>query len=138
VALVTHFSQLRVYHSGFDSAMRIFELTKRWPPEEKYGLTRQIRDSSRSVCGQIAEAWRRRRYPAHFISKLADADAEAAETQNWLLFAHACGYITAELKDELWATYEEIMRGLVGMMNNSDSWCGPANLVREEVAEYVV
>ena len=138
VAYVTHFTELRVYKLAFEAAMRIFELTKKWPPEEKYALTSQIRNSSRSVCGQIAEAWRRRRYPAHFTSKLADSDSEAAETQNWLLFAVQCGYMSAADKQSLWNSYEEIARGLVGMINNAETWCGPANLVRETVAEYVV
>ena len=71
---VKSYSELRVYQLAFEAAMTIFELSKRWPPEEKYSLTDQIRRSSRSVCGNIAEAWRKRRYPAHFVSKLSDAD----------------------------------------------------------------
>lgn len=136
MALVRHFSELRVYQLAFDAAGDVFEMTKRWPADEKYALTSQIRNSSRSVCGQIAEAWRKRRYPAHFVSKLTDADGEAAETQNWLLFAEACRYIDASEKQRLWNTYEEIARGLVSMMTNTDSWCGPAQTVREDHTDY--
>jgi four helix bundle protein len=82
----THF-ELEVYKKAFDSAMRIFELSKSLPLEERYSLTDQVRKSSRSVCANIAEAWRRRRYPANWVSKLGDSEAEAAETQTWLKFA---------------------------------------------------
>ena len=87
MSMVKHFRELRVYSEAFDSAMRIFEYSKKWPKEEKYSLTDQNRRSSRSVCEQIAEAWRKRRYIAHFRSKLTDADSEAAETQD-LYFAY--------------------------------------------------
>ena len=104
--------------------------------EERYSLTDQIRRSSRSVCGCIAEAWRKRRYPNHFVSKLTDADGEAAETQNWLGFARACGYVTASQHDDFFNRYERIARGLVRMMSEPDDWCGPSMLVREERADY--
>lgn len=126
--LVTHFSELDVYKGAFAAAMRIFELSRHWPKEELYSLTDQIRRSSRSVCGCIAEAWRKRRYPSHFVSKLTDADSEAAETENWLTFARHCGYLRQEDHDDLWKQYESITRGLVGMMTHADSWCGPARL----------
>ena len=84
---IRHFRQLEVYQLAMDSVMQIFEVSKRFPPEEKYSLTDQIRRSSRSVCTNIAEAWRKRRYPNAFVSKLSDADAEAAETQVWLEYA---------------------------------------------------
>ncbi len=87
MALVKHFKELRVYQHAFAAATRIYRLSKRWPAEERYSLTDQIRRSSRSVCANIAEAWRKRRYPAHFVSKLSDSDSEAAETQVWLDFA---------------------------------------------------
>src|SRR4051812_14432016 len=109
--------------------MRIFELSKKWPPEKRYSLTDQVRRSSRSVCGSIAEAWRKRRYPNHFISKLSDADSEAAETQNWVSFAHACGYLGEDQKEELLKAYEQIMAGLVNMMTRPDNWCGPSQRV---------
>lgn len=79
--MVKHFRELRVYQMAFDAAMHLFELSKKWPKEERYSLTDQIRRASRSVCANIAEAWRKRRYVAHFRSKLTDADSEAAETQ---------------------------------------------------------
>ena len=94
MALVKHFKELRVYRQGFAAASRIYELSKRCPKEERYSLTDQVRRSSRSVCANIAKAWRKRRYPAHFVSKLSDSDSEAAETQAWLDLALDCGYIT--------------------------------------------
>lgn len=100
--------------------MTLFELSKQWPVEERYSLTDQVRRSSRSVCANIAEAWRKRRYPNHFISKLSDADSEAAETENWIRFAAACGYITDEQHNELKSTYELIIRGLTAMISQSD------------------
>jgi len=118
--------------------MRIFECSKKWPKEERYSLTDQIRRSSRSVCEQIAEAWRKRRYPAHFRSKLTDADSEAAETQSWLGFALSCGYITQEVFDELDEVYERVSGGLVNMIANADQWCTSHSRVREDGVEYNV
>jgi four helix bundle protein len=129
--MVKHFRELRVYREAFDAAMRIFECSKAWPKEERYSLTDQIRRSSRSVCEQIAEAWRKRRYTAHFRSKLTDADSEAAETQSWLEFALHCHYITQEIFDELDAAYEKVSGGLVNMMANAEQWCVSINEVRE-------
>src|SRR5213078_4192966 len=94
VAKITTHSQLDVYRKAFDTAMRIFRLSKKFPKEEIYSLTDQIRKSSRSVCSNLAEAWRKRRYEAAFISKLSDAEAEAGETQSWLEFAVQCEYMT--------------------------------------------
>jgi four helix bundle protein len=128
MTLVKHFKELRVYEQGFAAARQIYRLSKRWPAEERYSLTDQIRRSSRSVCSNIAEAWRKRRYPAHFVSKLSDSDSEAAETQVWLDFALDCGYISQEDHDSLYATYEDIAGGLVKMMANPDTWCGPSQL----------
>ena len=85
--------ELDVYRLAFEAAMRIFEVSKGFPREETYALTDQIRRSSRSVCSNIAEAWRKRRYEAAFVSKLNDAESEAAETQTWLRFAVECGYL---------------------------------------------
>src|SRR4051794_8220680 len=87
---------LKVYQRAFDSAMRIFAETKHFPREETYSLTDQIRRASRSVCANIAEAWRKRRYEAAFVAKLNDAETEAAETQVWLEFATACEYLSPE------------------------------------------
>jgi four helix bundle protein len=128
MALVKHFKELRGYQQAFTAASQIYGLSKRWPKEEQYSLTDQIRRSSRSVCANIAEAWRKRRYPAHFVSKLSDSDSEAAETQVWLDFALDCGYTSKDDHDSLQATYENIAGGLVKMMTNADAWCGPSRL----------
>jgi len=136
MALVRHYRELRIYQRAFEAAMQIFELSKSWPREERYSLTDQIRRASRSVCGNIAEAWRKRRYPAHFVSKLSDSDAEAAETQAWLDFALQCGYISKEVHGKLYDDYEAICAGLVNMMSNPEEWCGPSTVVREEPGEY--
>ena len=115
--------------------MRIFDLSKEWPKGERYSLTDQIRRSSRSVCENVAEAWRKRRYQAHFVSKLSDADSEAAETQAWLDFALRCGYLTQQDFADLDRIYETICGSLVKMMTQPETWCGPAQL-REEGTEY--
>jgi four helix bundle protein len=118
--------------------MRIFEYSKRWPADERYSLTDQIRRSSRAVCANISEAWRKRRYERHFISKLSDADAEAAETRTWLRFAHRCGYLDPSDFDHLNQTYDQICGGLVSMMRNPDPWCGPSRLTREPDVDYTL
>ena len=133
--LVKHHRDLRVFQDGFAAAMRIFELSKHWPADERYSLSDQIRRSSRAVCANVTEAWRKRRYEPNFVSKLSDADAEAAETQTWLDFALACGYITTDLHAELYHQYEVICGGLVKMMSEPERWCGPAAL-RESPADY--
>jgi four helix bundle protein len=94
------FKDLLAYKKGFQLAMKIFEATKKFPSEEKYSLIDQIRRSSRSVCANIAEGYRKRRYAAHFISKLSDADMENTETQVWIEFSFACGYISENAKSE--------------------------------------
>lgn len=136
MGIVRHFRELRVYREAFDAAMRIFELSKSWPQEERYSLTDQIRRSSRSVCEQIAEAWRKRRYLAHFRSKLTDADSEAAETQSWLEFALRCGYLSQLDFDELDSIYEKVSGGLVSMMADADKWCIANNAVKEDEVQY--
>jgi len=136
MALVKHFNELRVYQQAFAAATRIYELSKGWPKEERYSLVGQVRRSSRSVCANIAEAWRKRRYPAHFVSKLSDADAEAAETQVWLDFALDCGYVDQQDHDALYAAYENVAGGLVKMMANPSAWCGPSQL-REPAGLYL-
>ena len=103
---ITRLFELEVYKKSFAAAMRIFELSKDFPVEEKYSLTDQIRRSSRSVCANEAEAWRKRIYPAHFASKLNDSEAEAAETQTWLQFACKCKYLKLVRKSDqrnLWS-----------------------------------
>ncbi len=119
---IRHFRELEVYQLAMDTAMRIFEVSKLFPSEERYSLTDQIRPSSRSVCTNIAEGWRKRRYPNAFISKLSDADAEAAETQVWLEFAVKCGYVDQKLFDELDAVYDKILGKLVKMLTRPDQW----------------
>ncbi len=133
---VTHFRDLRVYTSAFEAGMQIYELSKNWPKDERYSLTDQIRRSSRSICGPIAEAWRKRRYPAHFVSKLSDGDSEAAATQAWLDFAKRCGYLQVEAFDELNARYEQISGGIVRMMAEPDKWCFTADRIKEEASPY--
>jgi len=98
--MASGFRSLLVYQKGFSLAMEIFELIKSFPSEEKYGLSSQIRNSSRSVCSNIGEGYRKRRYPAHFISKISDADMENTETQVWLDFALSCNYVSKELFDD--------------------------------------
>ena len=123
--IITH-GQLEVYKKAFETAMVIFELSRKFPKEETYSLTDQIRRSSRSVCANLAEAWRKRRYEAAFISKLNDVEAEAAETQTWLEFALACGYIKREVASDLSSAYERIIGTVVGMINHADSWVLPS------------
>ncbi len=119
---IRHFRELEVYQLAMTSAMRIFEISKQFPKEEKYSLTDQIRRSSRSVCANIAEAWRKRRYPNAFISKLSDAEAECAETQVWLEFSIKCGYLDVALANELDSSYDKIMGKLVNMLTRPDQW----------------
>jgi four helix bundle protein len=113
---------LDVYRMAFEAAMRIFELTKRFPKEETYPLTDQIRRSSRSVCSNIAEAWRKRRYEAAFVNKLNDAEAESAETRVWLEFSVKCGYLDEEVGQELYASYDHISGKLVNMILHPEQW----------------
>jgi four helix bundle protein len=114
---------LDVYRLAFDTAMEIFELSKEFPVEEKYSLTDQIRRSSRSVCTNLAEGWRKRRYKAVFVNKLTDSEQEAAETQTWLEFALACQYIDQVKFEELDETYEHIFAQLNTMERKADSFC---------------
>lgn len=120
--LIRTHRELEVYQKGFEAAMRIFELTKSFPKEEKYSLTDQIRRSSRSVCANLSEAWRKRRYKGAFLLKLSDAEAEAAETQTWLEFAVNCDYLDSETARELYREYDHILGKLVHMINNPLPW----------------
>jgi four helix bundle protein len=117
----TH-KELEAYKLAFDCSMKIFEISKRFPKEETYSLTDQIRRSSRSVCGNLAEAFRKRRYPKAFISKLSDSEGESAETQTWLDFANSCKYITIDEHKELYAAYENIIGKLVIMSIHPENW----------------
>jgi four helix bundle protein len=114
--------ELEVYQMAFEAAMKIFELSKKFPVEERYSLTDQIRRSSRSVCANLAEAWRKRRYEAAFIAKLNDCEAEAAETQTWLKFAVKCDYLDVEIAREIYLTYNRILGILVTIINNPSPW----------------
>lgn len=117
----TH-QELDVYRKAFESAMRIYELSKAFPREESFSLTDQIRRSSRAVCANLAEAWRKRRYQKHFVSKLTDCESEAAETQVWLSFAVECGYLERTDAFELYQNYNAILKTLAGMAMHADSW----------------
>ncbi len=110
------FRDLKVYKLAFRLAMEIFHESKRFPKEERYSLTDQIRRASRSVASNIGEGYRKKRYPKMFISKMSDADGEATETQVWIDFAQNCGYLSAKRQTELRAGYEEVGRMLGSMI----------------------
>lgn len=133
------FRDLIVYQKARAAAKRIFEITKSFPREETYSLTDQVRRSSRSVGGQIAEAWGKRMYGKHFVSKLTDADAEQSETQHWIECAMDCGYLAEEQARSLTNDLSEIGRMLNSMIEKADSFCGekPYKL-RESSSEYFV
>ena len=114
--------ELEVYILSFQTAMKIFELTKKFPKEETYSLTDQISRSSRSVCANLAEAFRKRRYPKSFVSKLSDSESEAAETQTWLDFSLSCEYITETEYYALNETYDKILGKLVNMSLHPENW----------------
>lgn len=113
---------LNVYKRGYELAMEIFEVTKGFPSEEKYALTSQIRRSSRSICLNLREAWAKRRYEAHFVSKLTDCDGENSETESSLDFAKDCGYISSEKHQALTFDCAEIGRMLGSMIKKSESF----------------
>ena len=115
-------TDLEVYKLAFETACQIFELTKEFPQEERYSLTDQIRRSSRSVCANIAEAWRKRRYPAAFINKLNNAEAEATETQVWLDFCEKCEYLDKSSVNEFLRAYDHIIGKLVNMIRFPEKW----------------
>ena len=112
------FKDLLVYQKAFELAMEIFMHSKNFPIEERFGLTSQIRNSSRSVCANIAEGYRKRQYPAHFCSKISDADMENSETQVWLNFSLTCSYISSETFKELEKKSNEVGRMLSHMIQN--------------------
>ena len=115
--------ELTVYKTAFDAAMDVFKISKIFPQEEKYSLTDQVRRSSRSICSNLAEAWRKRKYKAVFINKLTDCGQEASETQTWLEFALACNYIDPKLFAALDQKYEQIFAMLVSMERKADLFC---------------
>jgi four helix bundle protein len=114
---------LNVYQSAFKSAMQIFNLSKSFPKDEKYSLTDQVRRSSRSVCSNLAEGWCKRKYQAVFVNKLTDAIQEAAETQTWIEFSKACGYIDSVTYEQLFDQYEIIIAQMLTMEKKSSSFC---------------
>ncbi len=117
----TH-EELEVYRLAYSVAMEIFGLSWSFPKEERYALTDQIRRSSRSVCANLAEAFRKRRYPRAFVSKLSDAEAEIAETQVWLEFAVDCGYIAEECKERMAQRCDRMLASVVTMINKPTDW----------------
>jgi four helix bundle protein len=119
---IRHFSDLIVWQKSFDLGLKVFAATKSWPKEEKYALIDQVRRSSRSVGANIAEAWGKRRYEAHFISKLSDADAELHETDHWLRYALAHDYITAIELKAMTGLLDEVGRMLGSMMAKPESF----------------
>lgn len=114
--------ELEVYQLAFAASMDIFAASKAFPEDERFGLTSQIRRSSRSVCANLAEAWRRRRYEAAFVAKLNDVQAEAAETQTHLEFAVACGYLERAAARQLYKTYNSVIAIAVAMSNRAGDW----------------
>jgi four helix bundle protein len=120
--LVKTYRELDVYQTAFSAAMSIFEFSKKFPIEERYSLTDQIRRSSRSVCANLGEAWRRRRYKAAFIAKLIDCQSEATETQIWIEFAVKCQYLDVENGRKIYRMYDQIIGQLVTMVKNASHW----------------
>ncbi len=122
---IARHDQLETYALAFRLANEVFVLSKSFPREERYSLTDQIRRSSRSVCANIAEAWRKRRYRAAFQNSLNHAEAEAAETQTWVQFAEECGYLDKESATRLKLEYEKVLKMLVKMISYPDPWILP-------------
>jgi four helix bundle protein len=116
---IRSYKELRVYQAAIDAVMRIFEITKRFPAEERFSMVDQMRRASRSVCSNIGEAWRKRRYPAHFASKPSDSEGEAEETRVWLDLALRCKYITEQEADQ---AYDGILAQLVRMIEHPEQW----------------
>jgi four helix bundle protein len=127
MARITSHHQLSVYKKAMEAAMKIFELSRSFPREETYSLIDQIRRSSRSVCANLAEAWRRRRYKAAFLNKLNECEAEAAETQVWLEFGVKSGYVNRDIALALFQEYEEILAMLVAMIHHPEKWLIPCD-----------
>ncbi len=132
---VNSYRDLTVYKKARELAKEIFELSKAFPDEERYSLTSQIRRSSRSVGAQISEAWAKRLYKAHFISKLTDGDGEHQETQHWIDTAQDCGYLKEIKRDDLIGRYSEVGRMISGMIDKADFFC--RGEVRENPSDYL-
>jgi four helix bundle protein len=116
------FKELKAYQKGFQLAMKIFEVTKTFPKEERFALTDQMRRSSRSVCSNLAEGYRKRLYTKHFVAKLSDADMENTETQVWLDFALSCTYVSKDVHDALLEDSEEVGKLLGYMIQNPNKF----------------
>jgi four helix bundle protein len=124
--IVSHFDW-EVHKKAFEAAMCVFDVSMRFPVEERYSMTDQVRRSSRSVCANLAEAWRRRRYKASFLNKLTDAESEAAETQTWIAFSVRCEYLDRPAGVDLHKSYEAILRMIVAMKRNPGPWLIPSD-----------
>ena len=135
---VSSFRELIVYQKSRQLAHEIFQLTRTFPPEEKYALVDQIRRSSRSIGAQIAEAWAKRFYEKHFISKLSDADGEQQETQHWIEIALDCQYLSKDQSTRLLNQCKEIGKLIGGMMAKSEQFCQRERLLREPLADYFI
>ena len=133
---VEHFRELEVYKKQRVVSKEVFRLSNDFPSGEKFSLTDQIRRSSRSVGAQIAEAWAKRLYPKHFISKLTDADGEQLETQHWLIEALDCKYISPDDYKDLTQQCEEIGRMIGAMIRKADSFASPSYRIKEDSTEY--
>jgi four helix bundle protein len=120
--IVRKHTDWEVYRRAFAAAMQVFEITREFPKEERYSLVDQIRRSSRSVCANLAEAWRKRRYRAAFLCKLNECEAEAAETQAWIQFAVECKYVSRDLAAPLYSEYDAVLGMLVSIINHPDDW----------------
>ena len=133
------FRDLLVYRKSQEVAKSIFEISRKFPKEEVYSLTDQIRRASRSIGGQIAEAWGKRRYEKHFVSKLTDADAEQMETQHWLDVATSCGYLAKAEKETLETQLHEIGRMLNAMITKAQLFCGQdAFIIKEQTDTFLI
>jgi four helix bundle protein len=119
---IHNYKELRIYQHAVDAAMLIFGITKSFPTEEKYSMVDQIHRSSRSVCANIAEAWRKRRYKAAFIAKLNDVESEACETQVWADLALRCGYIDQNVSEKIEKSYDQIIGQAVRMIEKPEKW----------------
>jgi four helix bundle protein len=119
---IRSYKELREYQAAIDAAMRMFEITKTFPSEERFSMVDQMRRASRSVCSNMGEAWRKRRYPAHFVSKLSNSEGEAEETRVWLELGYRCGYVSEEETDTLDQTCDGIIAQLVRMIERPEQW----------------
>jgi len=120
---IESFKDLIVYQKAYQLAMKIFEISKSFPKEEKYSLTDQMRRSSRSVTSCIAESWAKRRYKKSFVNKLTDSLGEENETEVWLDYSKDCKYIPKEIHETLLSEYDEVRKMLISMINNANKWC---------------